>query len=250
MPIILLFLFLVACGEDPPVYRSAGDKNVNTVDGERKWAKTPTVYISEDMPYYWDEVAVWSIRQWNLAAGKTLFFYGGRKEKELTQGMYSTLNDGENFIYYTKDWVNLVEKPSETIGTTFYRTNSSGSIISESDVIINGEHYSFFASRDEFGGCLEGSWVSDLPGFQESESLVYAQNIMLHELGHLLGLDHTEEEGSIMRPTERVFYLDVLDNVCQRVQDRDDFYYPKEFIQDFEKMISDRDKEKIRKIYK
>ncbi|HEX8704050.1 MAG TPA: myxosortase-dependent metalloprotease, MXAN_2677/MXAN_2678 family, partial [Myxococcaceae bacterium] len=80
----------------------------------------------------------------------------------------------------------------QTIAVTLTTYDERSGIIYDSDIELNAEGY-FFTSADAGGLCspplvTEGCVSTDI------------QNTMTHEIGHLVGLDHTNAAGSTMNP--------------------------------------------------
>lgn len=85
--------------------------------------------------------------------------------------------DGYSMIYWFNTWD--ANKPTEQARTTIYW---QGTEIYEADVRINAKNFTYYTD--------DGTTFNDL----DLESLV------VHELGHALGLAHTPLKGSVMNP--------------------------------------------------
>ena len=91
--------------------------------------------------------------------------------------------DFNNMIYWMSDWEqNLANQQART---TIYWT---GSRIYEADIRINDRNHDFYFERD-----LEAQDQS------EYDVKVHFESLMVHELGHVLGLAHNSQEGSVMQ---------------------------------------------------
>lgn len=91
--------------------------------------------------------------------------------------------DFNNMIYWMSDWEqNLANQQART---TIYWT---GSRIYEADIRINERNHDFYFERD-----LEAQDQS------EYDVKVHFESLMVHELGHVLGLAHNSQEGSVMQ---------------------------------------------------
>lgn len=109
--------------------------------------------------------------------------------------------DGYSMIYWMTSWDK--DKPTEQARTTIYWT---GSVIYEADMRINADPSDFT--------------YYDGKGPQDPRS-VDLQSLVLHELGHVLGLAHVTDQPSVMQPTLAVNTLrlnptneDVKDLAC------------------------------------
>ena len=120
---------------------------------------------------------------WNKVAGKTLI------SMDFTQrdnGPRVPRKDGLNVIYLMDTWE--AEKSSEQGRTSVY---SIGDQIKETDVRLNGS------------GDFKFHWETDEGLKSNSNSLVLGNSVnmealVLHEFGHVLGLKHRYNEGSVM----------------------------------------------------
>jgi len=107
---------------------------------------------------------------------------GGAQEifKIVAKGVSGDLNptrDGYSMIYWFNQWD--ANRPTEQARTTIYWT---GSKIFEADIRINAEiSYSF--------------------GVNTNASEVDLTSLLVHELGHVLGLAHNVSSGSVMNIT-------------------------------------------------
>ncbi len=82
--------------------------------------------------------------------------------------------DGENVIGWADDW----RFGRHVIGRTIFRSSRE---TTEADIVFNAEHF---------------EWVEGLP---ETDLEVDAYSIVLHELGHLFGIGHSDVEGAAMQ---------------------------------------------------
>ena len=95
-------------------------------------------------------------------------------------------------IYFEKNWTNSTEKSGSTLATTVWEVDSENpSMIVKGDIILNAEVYSFVDALDH--------------EFEDDPDVRYvdSETVIIHELGHLLGLGHTDsssDEDSVMLP--------------------------------------------------
>lgn len=118
-----------------------------------------------------------AIKEFNtkIGAGNEIFKIIGRG----TDGPLNPVKDGYSTIYWFKTWES--NRPSEQARTTIYW---SGTEIFEADMRINAKNFSYNYSsvNSTFSG-------------------VDLDSLVVHELGHVLGLAHTTVAGSAMNAT-------------------------------------------------
>lgn len=91
---------------------------------------------------------------------------------------FSTLDDGVSGIYKQNDWGDI---SSTSLAECVVET--SGGYIINSDIHFNYANFTF-ATTDTFPG-----WQFDL------------ESVALHEMGHFLGLSHSENPEDVMYPS-------------------------------------------------
>jgi hypothetical protein len=140
-----------------------------------------------------------AISTWNEAVGYRVLVYKGVRDDKRGATLYESLNDNLTIVYGESDWVSTTEKPLETLGTTVWEVDDLGEFhIVKGDIILNEEHYLFQNSEEEASADKAGGVVD-------------AETVLLHELGHLLGLRHkfaTEDEASVMAPYTAIGFGD------------------------------------------
>lgn len=134
-----------------------------------------TLYIHSSVPSQFHGAIQQAADTWNRAAGKTLFVIAGTTPGQ-TVG-----RDGANVISMKSTWDS--KDLSEQARTAVYWV---GDQIQEADIAING------ASAGGGQGVYSFYW-SEAPG-----SGVNIEALVLHELGHVLGLKHNDGGGSVM----------------------------------------------------
>ena len=173
-------LFLPACGKGPlsffePSYKSQDDCGfVQNVYGERiSWkGKTPVrLYIHQSFPPEFLGSLQSAIQKWEQSAGKPLFQIVATN----VAGPLNPRQDGTNMIYYMNTWE--PDRKNEQARTSVYWV---GDEIREADIRINAYNFTFFSTTPN------------------AASDVHIESLLIHELGHVLGLKHKDGAGSVM----------------------------------------------------
>lgn len=157
---------------------------VQNVYGERiSWKRDVpiTLVAHESVPSEYIPALQAAADRWNNVAGRQiLVFKAGVK-----RGSLSPAKDGENVIYFMNTWES--QKASEQARTSLYWI---GDQIKEADIRVNASRFQFYWNQGGTGVNIEA--------------------LMIHELGHVLGLRHKDSEGSVMATylannTDRVY---------------------------------------------
>jgi len=166
----IFILIIQACGVKPEPEDQCNFV-LNSVDQRVSWnGRTPVVlYIHESVPKKYRKVVDIAMEKWRYALGTQLFKLGG------VVNTGGPAQDGSSVIYWRKSWD--VDRQEEQGRTTIYWT---GTQIFEADVSINNRDFEFF-------------W-SDEP----EPNKVDVESLLVHELGHVLGLSHSAIKGSVM----------------------------------------------------
>lgn len=177
----LSLFWLSGCGTQSPLsflqpsYKSQPDCGyVQNVYGERvSWkGQTPIrLVIHKSVPTEYYSALESAIQKWEASAGKPLFqivAYG-------QDGPLTPRQDGVNIIYMMNTWED--NKVSEQARTSVYWV---GDAIREADIRLNDKNFNFYTTTP--------TQASD----------VHLESLLIHELGHVLGLKHREDGGTVM----------------------------------------------------
>jgi hypothetical protein len=172
--VLLLFSFiwiLSGCGKKPQSQPECGF--VQNVYGERiswKGYSPVPLYVHESFPAEMIPGLEKAIADWEVTLGHPAF-------KIVQTGYQSSgpRQDGVNVIYWLKTWE--TEKATEQARTSVYWL---GDQIKEADIRVNAKNFTFYLDKPTTGADI------------------HFESFLLHELGHVLGLKHKDDSGSIM----------------------------------------------------
>lgn len=179
-----LFLALGACQKGPTL--GPGDQNVlasaaetdcgfvQNAYGERiSWKKKIpiTLKIHKSYPSEYEEILNKAAQHWNDAAGLTLFRFARSGDLLIEKSQ----KDQVNTIHWLQEWPES-QKQLQAL-TNLYWT---GNQLSESDITVDNKYFNFF--------------VEDAVKPDD----VHLESLLIHELGHVLGLKHRSTIPSVM----------------------------------------------------
>lgn len=193
-----VLVLLVGCGSAQPNISSShspGEKsgsNSGIVAQLLSWQSQVRISLDSELPGHVVAAISVGIEVWNNAVGFDLITMAGWAENPRGESLYSSLDDDETVVYFEKNWINTTDKSDATLATTVWEVDSENpSMIVKGDIILNAEVYSFVDALDH--------------EFEDDPNLRYvdSETVIIHELGHLLGLGHTDssvDERSVMLP--------------------------------------------------
>lgn len=170
--VAILIASCQGCGTFPPdpecgFIRNSAGQNVK--------ARLPVYfYIDDSVPLMYREAILDASLDWNDATGRKFFEFAGMVSSESNWQQY----DGIRTIY----WVTgrYVRSSNEQ---AFIHSKWYGSIFAESDIWINNVNFTFYTDANPDAG------------------MVHLKSLMLHELGHMIGLAHSPDANSVMFKT-------------------------------------------------
>lgn len=189
--LILIFnvcSFLISCGDE----REERPRIDNfSFDGEasngrpRRWDESELpakLFLDSRLSTAQKTAILKAVKSWETAAGRTLICI-----KEMPVGLksYKTYtNDKLNGAYLEANWTNALLERSD-IAVTSIGLKTNGKSILTADISFNSQYYQF---QDGFGLATK---------------TVDMETIALHEIGHFLGLSHSDESDtqSVMNPS-------------------------------------------------
>ncbi len=146
------------------------------------WTQVVDVYVSNLASDHIVESTINAAERWNKAVGREILNFAGIREVSRDGTLYGSLDDEVTTVYLEKDWKATTGKSDLTLATTVWENDGSSDRIIKGDVILNLESYSFVDSK------------LPLKADENQDSIVDAESVLVHEFGHLIGLDHVEVE--------------------------------------------------------
>lgn len=146
---------------------------VQNVYGERvSWKTTAPInlYVHESFPVAMYPALEKAVKDWETALGRPAFHivaYG-------IQNPAKPVQDGVSVVYWLTSWDG---KQAEQARTSVYWV---GDRLNEADIRINARDYSFY--------------LDEAMSYKD----VHLESLLVHELGHVLGLKHRDDSNSVM----------------------------------------------------
>jgi hypothetical protein len=151
------------------------------------------IYINDSVPDKYRSDVRAALETWNDALSVPVFKYGG-----VDLGPVRPRVESKNIVYWLDTWNTGANQ--QAVAAMVYRGNN----ILDADIKFNAQDFQFF---------IDG---------ESGVDKVHFRSVVLHELGHVLGLGHIEGIDSIMNPTfadntirDQLFDIDKHDIRCQ-----------------------------------
>lgn len=167
-----VILGLFACAPAPKVEKPC--HFVQNVYGQRiSWKETVPVplYVHASFPREFIPALQSAMNVWEASAGRRLFSIVDTNFR--VNG--APQKDGYSVVYWLRTWD--ADRPSEQARTSIYWV---GDQIREADLKVNALNFSFYSSSTQGAGG------------------VHLESLLVHELGHVLGLKHNDGGTSVM----------------------------------------------------
>lgn len=174
--IVLIALGLQGCA--PKSQEDCGF--VQNVYGERiSWkGEVPvTMYLHESVPQQYVAAIEAAALTWQDASGKRLI---NIVTNQRVTGPINPQRDGRNIIYFFNTWES--DKSSEQARTSIYWI---GDQIKEADMRINAQNFTYY-------------WNQPGTASYSPANSVNIEALVIHEMGHVLGLKHKDKDASVM----------------------------------------------------
>lgn len=186
--LILSCLAFTAVGCKPKEAKNCGF--VQNVYGQNiSWkSKEPIrIVINSSIPAELRPAIYRAAKTWEDQAGQKLF----NITEDSSQASPTPTKDGKNGIYFMHSWES--NRQSEQGRTSVYWADDQ---IMESDIRINAANFSFY-DQDPTQLVLASGIDGTVNALSNSSGYNF-EALILHELGHFLGLKHTTDRSSVM----------------------------------------------------
>lgn len=182
--VLLVSGYLTSCSPTPQ--KDCGF--VQNIYGQRiAWKiKQPIkIYIHSSVPAELKPALQRAADTWSEQAGRKVFEF----IEDSSQLAGGPSRDNKNAIYFLSEWES--DRTSEQGRTSVYW---AGDQIQEADIRINGADFSYY---DQDTQALTGSAKLRAQGMSARDGYSF-EALLLHELGHFLGLRHREGGSTVM----------------------------------------------------
>jgi hypothetical protein len=162
---------------------------VQNIYGQRiSWKTKSSINLSvhNSVPVELRSAILRAAATWEKQIGRKVF----EISEDSTQLGDSPSRDQKNGIYFLSDWES--DRSSEQGRTSVYWV---GDQIQEADIRINAANFSYYDQNPQL---LIGSFDLKKNGGRSSSDGYSFEALMLHEMGHMLGLKHREEGSTVM----------------------------------------------------
>ncbi len=149
------------------------------------WKQVVSFHASDSASDAVVEACIQAASTWNDTIGRDVLGFAGTVTALRKSGLYSSLEDDLTIVYPVSDWHASTGKANTTLATTVWENATDSDRIVKGDVLLNTQEYIFVDALK-----VHTDSNNQLP-------VVDAQTVILHEFGHLLGLEHVSVEDDI-----------------------------------------------------
>lgn len=178
-----VFVTLIGCGQ-----KEVGNLGVVEASGvgstsELRWPENLIpikIRFPKSLESQLYQSVYYAVEEWNIKADRPLLYF---EFADFTTAMPDDTYDSKNNFYSQNNWAVTGYANGVLAITRFYYYNN---ILLEADIVLNNTrnyHYNSLADDTIASNQFD------------------VQSILLHEFGHFLGFDHTNESDSVMKPT-------------------------------------------------
>lgn len=173
-PALILISIFLGCGRVPKVgpetetkLATPSEKDCGFVQnsyGQRvSWKQSfpVKIYVDSNFPLEYDKVLATAAQKWENILGKTLFTFERLKQASIPG------KDNQNVFYWMTTWTES-DKSLQAMSTLSWANNQ----LVEADIKIDAQYYSYYTSSPA------------------SNTDIHLESLLVHELGHVLGLKH------------------------------------------------------------
>lgn len=185
---LLISFGLMATSCSPKEQKDCGF--VQNVYGQRiSWKSQEPIelVINSSVPASLRPAIYRAVKTWEDQIGQKMF----EITEDSSRASQGPSKDGKNAIYFLSSWE--TERRAEQGRTSVYWADNQ---IMEADIRINAQNFSFYDQDPQqliLGSGVDGT----VHALQNSDGYNF-EALVLHELGHFLGLKHTSERSSVM----------------------------------------------------
>lgn len=183
--LFVLCALQISCGQSGVRHMSHGVPSAQQgqanlfVHSAKGWQETVAIKLHDDATAEIEDGLTAAIGVWNEALGRDIVSYAGRTTLARGADLYGSLNDNETVVYSEANWTATTGKSADILGTAIWENlPHDASTIHKGDIILNAQTYEFNDAQSD--------------RMAKVTNLADAESVLIHEIGHLLGLNHVD----------------------------------------------------------